>query len=225
MRTLLLIALTSGLILSPLAFAPPYPTWWTTRGVINPSANPDDQAAINQGQLKNFARAACEEMEAVLAGGAGVEIRTLVATWESPGATTDDYLPVNQGQLKNLLAAFYARTEEVRAQVAPGWLPVAPPWEQGALTADAHALANMGQVKYAFAGLEGDHALRSLTGLSGADPVQAGLRFGLGWLADTDGDGVSDVEELVAGTDPTIQGDAGTLPNGQSLRIFTPLRH
>lgn len=225
MRPTLSIALSAALMLSQAAYAPPYPAWWTTRGVINPTANPDDHAAINQGQLKNFARAACEEMEDILPGGAGTGVSMIVASWDSPGSGTDDFRPVNQGQVKNLLAVFFARLEEVRSQVAPSWAPVTSPWEQGAPEADAYALTNIGQVKHAFAWLEGDHALRSLAGLSGADPVQAGFRFGLSWMADTDGDGVSDVEELVAGTDPTIQGDAGTLTNEQSLRIFTPLRH
>jgi hypothetical protein len=42
--------------------SPPHPTWWETRSVLKHNTVAVDYAAANQGQLKNFARAARDEM-------------------------------------------------------------------------------------------------------------------------------------------------------------------
>jgi hypothetical protein len=184
------------------AWAQVTPGWWRSRGAVGSSNGADDFAVANVGQLKNFARAASDEFEAKLPGGAGTAIKTLVASWSAPG---DNYAAVTNGQIKALLDLFYQRLDAVRLQIAPRWLPVRSPWNSGsapAIPVENHAAANIGQVKEAFAMLEGDRIQRSLVGSAGRDPVQNGFRFGLGWVGDTDGDGVTDVGEIEAGTDP-----------------------
>jgi len=49
------------------------PAWWVARGAVasGGAGSANDYAAVNQGQLKNFAGAASKEMEAMLPGGAG----------------------------------------------------------------------------------------------------------------------------------------------------------
>jgi len=119
------------------------PGWWTSRGVITPGAAADDYAVINQGQLKNLAKAACDELNANLPGGAGEAINGLVSTWQIPGAETEDYAVVTQGQLKALAAPFYDRlTAAGRANGAP--------WAGSTATPDNYAPANIGQAKQLF---------------------------------------------------------------------------
>lgn len=47
------------------------PSWWVTRGVVNTNSQPNDFAAVNQGQLKWMAVNAAVELESQLPGGAG----------------------------------------------------------------------------------------------------------------------------------------------------------
>jgi hypothetical protein len=206
------------------ALAQPQPNWWSARGVIRPDVEPDDFAIANLGQVKQFARAAVLEFEAKLPGGAGVVLHQKVTAWDNPVEPPDDYAVVTHGQLKHLLDAFYARLESVRATMAPDWPPVVAPWAGGVTglaSAQNTAVANIGQVKNAFAGLEGDRASRSLVDSGALDPTTAGARFGLGWLRDSDGDGVSDLEELATGTDPL---DASSHETGDLwLRVTIPM--
>lgn len=60
------------------------PSWWLSQGVLkldgaNQPISPNDWAAINQGQLKNFTSAARLELQEKLPGGAGSKIESLVA--------------------------------------------------------------------------------------------------------------------------------------------------
>lgn len=205
-----------------VALAQPQPNWWSARGVIRPDVEPDDFAIANLGQVKQFARAAVLEFEAKLPGGAGIALHQKVAAWDNPIDSPDDYAVVTHGQLKHLLDAFYARLESVRATMAPDWPAVVAPWAGGATglaSARNTAVANIGQVKNAFAGLEGDRASRSL--LNEAGTPSAPNRFGLGWLRDSDGDGVSDAQELAVGTDPLNASSLGT--ENLWLRVTIPM--
>lgn len=67
MRPFLLFALSTALLLSQLAYAPPHPTCWVTRGVLGANSSPDDHAAINQGRLKALAAPSYQRLEAVRA--------------------------------------------------------------------------------------------------------------------------------------------------------------
>lgn len=121
------------------------PEWWVSRQARTLNASPDDYALINQGQLKQLAYAAHQEMEEKLVGGAGPQISALVQSWLAPGgAGRDDYAVANIGQLKALASVFHARLQEAGVAVPYTW------------TADTgddadFAPANIGQAKALFA--------------------------------------------------------------------------
>ena len=150
-----------------------YPAWWFERELIKRTSPPsnapawpgsyppaDDFAALNQGQLKTFALAAFDELEAKLApiGGAGTAATNLVKNWcvvdpatgliqrnagqpvAKIGSGAQDFLAVNLGQLKNVAEPFYAR-------LVPLGIVTARPW---AGATDDFAMANIGQAKAVF---------------------------------------------------------------------------
>lgn len=212
-RVLLLMA-ACGLLLSSAAGVAP--TWWTTRGVIDASKTADDYSALNQGQLKNLVRAAVEEMNDKLPGGAGADLNALLASWQT-STTADDYAAVNIGQLKAM--ATKVRTRLIAAGMG-NELPALGTTSTD--DDDDFALANVGQAKAVF-------AFAILT-----PPVEDG---------DNDGDGLSNQQELLLGTDPEVADtDNDGVPDGQevaentnpqeftsnlvslvTLRVFTPL--
>jgi hypothetical protein len=118
--------------------------WWAERGVLTVGATPDDYAAANQGQVKNIAKQAYEEMKTKLPGGAGSMLSSI---WETPATSSDDYRAVNLGQLKNVAEPFYARLEELNYTGQPLASGQTRPWSG---QADDYALANIGQVKNVF---------------------------------------------------------------------------
>lgn len=69
-------------ILGTKLFGDDYPSWWMQRGVLKLEGGQpvaaDDYAVANQGQLKNFARAAGLELQAKLPGGAGPVIQDMI---------------------------------------------------------------------------------------------------------------------------------------------------
>lgn len=205
-----------------LSFA--QPPWWQQRGVFKPGTTADDFAAINQGQFKNFARAAYLEFSEKLPGGAGAGLAGIVDSWDMPNPDRDDFTVLTHGQVKTLADVFFARLEAVRSQVAPNWIAVKAPWVDpapGTPPPDHSAVANIGQVKQVFGLLEGDRSHHSLIGTAGIDPASAGFRFGLGWLGDSDGDGTKDFEEINLGTGVMDGGNGGENPEIW-LRVLTP---
>ncbi len=117
------------------------PGWWQERGVFKAGAGRDDYAALNQGQFKNFVRAAIVEMNDKLPNGAGPDLNELLATWRANAATADMYAAVNQGQVKMVVKKIYDRLKEV------GYATQYP-WSHGANAAEHFALANIGQLKH-----------------------------------------------------------------------------
>ena len=213
------------------------PEWWGTRGVFKAGTAADDYAVANLGQLKNIARKAAQELEEGLFGGAGEEINALIASWVAdplPGVSRDDYAALNLGQLKRVAKPFYDR-------LADGSSSVTYPWS-GTAT-DDHALANVGQLKRVFSftivefdsdndGLPDAWEMEmfgnldqdadddfDLDDLTNYEEFLAGTRAD---LTDTDGDGVSDSQEMVDGTDPTNASSSTLALTG--LRVFTPIR-
>jgi hypothetical protein len=163
-------AVIAGLI--PTGQPATYPTWWFTNNVVVPldptNEAPvwpgdypaaDDYGAINQGQLKQLAAAAYDELQS-LPGGTGETLDTLIKSWfqlDGDGnfilvngarvpkvtAVTDSFAAVNLGQLKALAQPFYDRLIAVGAASAYPWFGAANP-------ADDFAMANLGQAKNLF---------------------------------------------------------------------------
>jgi hypothetical protein len=140
-RLRVLFALLCGL-LPLLALAAP-PPWWAQRGVTSAILPTHDYAPANQGQLKNIAKAAMEEMDANLSGGAGQSVHDLVSSWSNPATPPNDFAPVNLGQLKNVAKPFYDRliAEGVVAEY---------PWANPQSPPNDFSVANIGQVKNLF---------------------------------------------------------------------------
>ena len=120
-----------------------YPRWWTDQGAVAPGASRLDYAAVNQGQVKNFARAAVAEFDLRLPGGAGDALHALVNGWTNPNRTrSSDFVAVNLGQLKNLSVAFYDRLAAAR------FIGGTYPWKS--FDDCNYPMANIGQVKNLF---------------------------------------------------------------------------
>lgn len=125
------------------------PGWWTTRGVIDLNRPAADYAAVNQGQVKNFAKKAYDELQARLSGGAGTALTALISGW-SDTSTAKDYAAVNQGQLKSIAKLFYDRLAETGYHGTPLSGSQTYPWTSSMLDDADYAAANIGQAKYLF---------------------------------------------------------------------------
>jgi hypothetical protein len=207
------ISILTLTIIAATALAQVVPSWWHTRNVFEPNSTPDDYVAINQGQLKNFAREAYDEFVYRLPSDwSQSTLTTLIESWETPSELADDYQVVTVTQLKQLLALFYTALEGYRMTHAPGWQPVANPWGEVAVVEalESEPIVNIGQVKQAFLGLQGNRrafgsgdlsALGETERQSGTSLTGERFGFGLDWMDDTDGDGASDLLEVLAGAD------------------------
>jgi Regulator of chromosome condensation (RCC1) repeat len=129
--------------LIPLLLYGSAPSWWSQRGVLVEQGVADDYAPAIQGQLKNIAKAAVDEMDAKLSGGAGNGLHDLVASWSPSNAATNDFASINLGQLKNVAKPFYDRL------IAAGLVDFYP-WLRSTNEPDDFAIANIGQVKNLF---------------------------------------------------------------------------
>ncbi len=172
-------------------------SWWSERGVLLENATADDYAPVNQGQLKNIAKAAVAEMDAKLSGGAGDELHLLVESWSSSELSTNDFAPVNLGQLKTVAKPFWDQLISVQYATGHPWADITSP--------DDFAVANVGQVKNLFSfdltatdesrDTDADQLpdwwekfhFENITATAGDDP---------------DADGASNLQELLNGTDP-----------------------
>jgi len=235
------LAVLLALCLQPATmFQAEAPGWWASQGVINSNREADDFAALNQGQLKNLAKAAAAEMNVNFIGGAGAAIDSKIQAWESVTSSADDFAAVNLGQLKSVAATYYGRLIAVGEATAY-------PWEASSAPPDDLAVANIGQAK----------ALFSFAVPDMWTPEGVRRQAWIAWLAahqlpstttesgDEDQDGVSNLDEFLLGTHPgTADGDAvlqawaervagsaagtpsseGMAPDQVGLRVYTPLR-
>jgi hypothetical protein len=154
----LLCVTTLALLAAPVPSGKPgnYPAWWFSRNVIaqkNPTnaspswpANypaPSDYAVINEGQLKNLATAAYNELVAqaptnVWTTPQGTNLTAMVTGWSNTG---NNYLAMNLGQLKTVAKPFYDVLIQIGYTSGYPWTGVG---------ANDFAAANIGQTKYAF---------------------------------------------------------------------------
>jgi hypothetical protein len=132
------------------------PAWWyngslTTTGTPLVSGTANDFAAINQGQAKNVAVTAINELNTDLAqfGGAGDTLNQLALTLTATSAQTNDYAALSIGQLKFLAQPFYDRLISLSCTVPP-IVSGTYPWVTSGLTANDFAIANIGQTKQLF---------------------------------------------------------------------------
>lgn len=165
------------------------PTWWSHRGVLD--ADPaSDYSGVNAGQLKHVARMAYDELQTNLPGGAGATVSNLVFGFQN----SNNYVAINLGQLKNVAAPFYDRL------IAEG-IVTTYPWTATAADDASYSMVNLGQLKAVFSfDLDADDdslpdwweiAFFGSIGLQGGGD-------------DSDGDGVTNLQEFQAGTDPVI---------------------
>jgi len=199
------------------------PSWWTQRGVINPQATKtaDDFAVLNQGQLKNLARAARDELNSKLTGGAGADIEALVNRWQNQQGSADDFSVVTIGQLKNTARLYLQRLHAV------GQIAQLPPWTQSS-GGDDFSVANIGQAKALFNFTVTASPTTTATNSpsqsgngEAASPVQSFPTLPppqptVAQSPDSNGDGIPDVDVAKFGLDPSKFYSAA---EGQS---FTP---
>jgi hypothetical protein len=124
------------------------PSWWSGYGVLNGNAA-NDYAVANQGQAKNIAVAAVQEMDNDLAQFGGSGLDGLAATLLSGSASSNDYAAVNLGQLKALTQPFYDRLLSLGYTGSP-LTSGTYPWAASSQAPNDYAAANIGQVKNAF---------------------------------------------------------------------------
>lgn len=180
------------------------PSWWAQRGATNTEPSADD-AAVTQGQLKHFTRKAVEELNSAVPGGAGEELNALIQTWIAGHPDPDDNKAMALGQLKWIANKIHARLVYLRWEDAkPVWITPAP--------ATDSLLANLGQLKTVFnfdlsappGQLPEWWQKFYFAGTTGISPNE-----------DADGDGLTNQEELVGGSNPNNPDtDGDGIPDG-----------
>lgn len=179
------------------------PQWWSDRGVLTTNAA-NDYAALNLGQLKYLAYQTWLEMER-LPGGAGF----------APAFTNaaNDFAAVTVGQLKATLQPFCDRLG----------LSGHYPWP-GSPASDDYAVANIGQAKFLFrfnpsciGDLDQDGMPDAWEIANGLDPYCGDDAF-----SDADGDGLTNLDECLLGTDPNRADFSSPAPTSSSAQTFGP---
>ncbi len=229
------LALAAWVIIPALLWADA-PAWWAERAVLKtaPGTTPDDYAAVNQGQVRNIAKQAYEEMKehglidpvaAAASTNPDDPARRLFLAWQAPATSTDDYRAINLGQLKNVAEPFYARLVDdlgyTGQPFAPGQTVAhgTRPWSSSTRPADNYALANIGQVKNLFSfDLSQLNSDTDNDGLPDAWELQHFGNLQQGSAADSDNDGLTNLQEYQNGTNPLADdSDNDGMPDGYEV--------
>ena len=175
------------------------PAWWSTapyKIFSTETQGGSDNSSANIGQLKHVASLAKAYLDFHLKklGGAGTAINTMCAF-----SNDDNFAPVAVGQLKNVAKLFYVRLDAVDGSARPlPWSGTSHPQNAAPIT--------IGQLKRAF-------AFQFSTAFMAQNPSSMGLYWWQTWyvgsttgsfdLTDSDSDGLSKLQEDIAGTDHT----------------------
>lgn len=136
-----------------------YPAWWyntadPANGVINatlPVLNQDNDAVANLGQAKHVAQVVYQIMESTKNGSAGPTIREMILHFSR--AVENNDVPLNIGQLKALSAPFYDVMHDQDFLITLSDNTVIPkgtyPWNQTITESNFNA-AKIGQLKHVF---------------------------------------------------------------------------
>ncbi len=244
--TILLIASIICLLAQTDTACAAGPEWWALRGAVITTNTADDYAVLNQGQLKQFAMQARNELDYQLPGGAGAAVGALIDGWLNPpgppAPQPDGYASVNIGQLKNVAKLFYDRFAQINYREVPLFgLPASQtyPWSPATTDDDDYRLANIGQAKFLFsfdpgADVDGDFIAsgwEAAYGMYPRDPSDANGDIDLDGLSnadeyftgtipnnpDTDGDGMRDGWEVQFALDPLAANDSNADPDQDGL--------
>ncbi|MDX2081720.1 MAG: fibronectin type III domain-containing protein [Terrimicrobiaceae bacterium] len=207
------------------------PGWWTDSPTAildtsDPASVEDNYSPANLGQLKNVAKQAKAHLDAHLPGGAGSEVNALIASFGenlTPEERAANYSPANLGQLKAVAKPFYQRLHLFSYELTDPPLgrdaTTGFPWTAATTDDDNYAPANLGQLKRVFSfdlsappgQLPEWWQKHYFNGQTGIDPN-----------ADADGDGVSNLAEVMQRTSPTASqdGDGDGIPDDWEIRRF-----
>ncbi|RYY51681.1 MAG: hypothetical protein EOO09_22845, partial [Chitinophagaceae bacterium] len=202
------------LLLLPSTAKAADPDWWNTTGTkiwSGAAQNTENWAPINVGQLKYVAVQAQNYLDdrfrktgTAPMGGAGTAITQLCSGFVT-GNNPENGAPVNVGQLKYVASLFYNRFYEVGFNWQTGLQGTASqkyPWI-GTVNPENGAPANIGQLKNLF----------SFTISQGFKDI----------MIDSDGDGMPDFWETAKGFNNTVNDAAADL-DGDGLRNLEEYR-
>ena len=180
-------------------------------------------APANLGQAKNMAKAAYLEMESLSGESVGGELASMVTDFSTDPSI--NYAPLNLGQLKAIAKPFYDTMHAESGfvlQLTDGttFEDGEYPWDSSTPVAENYVPANLGQLKYVFSFLLIDWPSATDRDGDGMDDeweeqiISAGItdQNGDGIIdvadvtadADFDQDGLTNKQEYIAGTNPTM---------------------
>ena len=216
----------SILLMTLIPYAQP-PQWWADKNIIDPDKAENNNAVANIGQAKHVFQQTADTLNAILPSAESVDLSDRIpAKPAAPDAAwfKQQKTAVNLGQLKHLITPIYDRL----SSIAPQWLADQMiqngiqtwavdqqyPWNPDTPLAQNYAVANIGQLKF----LASLRFNQDKDGLSGAGD---GIPDLLEWYYinqnpndsathpdnfhpndDLDGDNISNLDEITAGTNP-----------------------
>ena len=230
---------------APAFSEPVHPSWWSSRGVTNSKA-PNNKAVATVAQVKHISTMAREELEVLLPGGAGFSLPFPEPPQSPDPAWYQKQKKVlTLGQLKACAYPIYQKlnsisTVWVKQQLEANGLALGStyhqdgngyyyPWNPLTPVAVNKSVATLAQLKLVFClrlgeNLDGDGAIDLLElaalGSTAADVTAAQAQqlqsSGATPNSDTDGDGLTNAEEVAMGTSfDTVDSDSDGVIDGQ----------